>query len=71
MPHPYAQDLPASPDQEQQKKRAKDLLKALRAGSAAALARIRYSHPRLAHRGDAEIVATTKLSDAQWVIARE
>ncbi|MDR6293036.1 ankyrin repeat protein [Inquilinus ginsengisoli] len=71
MPHPYAQDLPASPDPEQQKKRAKDLLKALRAGSAEALARIRYSHPRLAHRGDAEITAAAKLSDAQWVIARE
>ncbi|TSD89520.1 ankyrin repeat domain-containing protein [Mycobacterium sp. KBS0706] len=71
MPHPYAQDLPASPDPEQQKKRAKDLLKALRAGEAEAIARFRYGHPRLAHRPDAELVAMAKLSDAQWVIARE
>ncbi|MGK9231615.1 ankyrin repeat domain-containing protein [Inquilinus limosus] len=71
MPHPYAQDLPASPDPEQQKKRAKDLLKALRAGDAEALARFRYSHPRLAHRPDAELVAAAQLSDAQWVVARE
>lgn len=71
MPHPYAQDLPASPDPEQQKKRAKDLLKAVRAGDAAALARTRYSHPRLAHRTESEIAAMAKLSDAQWVIARE
>jgi ankyrin repeat protein len=71
MPHPYAQDLPASPDPEQQKKRAKDLLKALRAGAADAIARFRYSHPRLVHRPDAELVAAAKLSDAQWVVARE
>lgn len=71
MPHPYAQDLPASPDPEQQRKRAKDLLKALRAGEAGAVARFRYSHPRLAHRPDAELIAAAKLSDAQWVIARE
>ncbi|MGK9167140.1 hypothetical protein KXR53_12625 [Inquilinus limosus] len=71
MPHPYARDLPASPDPEQQKKRAKDLQKALRAGDAEALARFRYSHPRLAHRHDAELMAAAKLSDAQWVVARE
>ena len=71
MPHPYAQDLPASPDPEQQRKRAKDLLKALRAGAAEAIARFRYSHPRLAHRPDAELAAAAKLSDAQWVVARE
>lgn len=71
MPHPYAQDLPASPDPAQQRKRAKDLLKALRAGAAEAIARFRYSHPRLAHRPDAELVAAAKLSDAQWVVARE
>ncbi|MFE0754352.1 ankyrin repeat domain-containing protein [Inquilinus sp. NPDC058860] len=71
MPHPYARDLPASPDPEQQKKRAKDLLKALRAGEAEAIARFRYSHPRLAHHPDSELAAAAKLSDAQWVVARE
>ncbi len=71
MPHPYARDLPASPDPAQQRKRAKDLLKALRAGAAEAIARFRYSHPRLAHRLDAELIAAAKLSDAQWVVARE
>jgi ankyrin repeat protein len=71
MPHPYAQDLPVSSDPAQQRKRAKDLLKALRAGAPEAIARVRYSHPRLAHRPDAELVAAAKLSDAQWVVARE
>ena len=72
MSNPYAVSLPARPDLEQQKKRAKDLLKALRAGDEDAFARLRWSHPRLVHAapGQAES-AELKLADAQWVVARE
>jgi ankyrin repeat protein len=64
-------DLPAVPNLEQQRKRAKDLLKALRAGDAEALVRVRRSHPRLAGSRSQTIVADAQLTDAQWVIARE
>jgi ankyrin repeat protein len=70
MSNPYARSLPAAPDLAQQRKRAKELLKGVRANDAAALARVRYSHPRLANADDREICAA-KLHDAQWVIARE
>lgn len=69
MPHPYALDLPASPDPEQQRKRAKDLLKALRAGDAGALARIRYGHPWLVHLSADEILANARLSFAARIEA--
>jgi hypothetical protein len=68
--NPYAVPLPASPDLEQQRKRAKELLKSIRAGDEEAIARLRYGHPRLAHATDAELRAA-KLHDTQWVIARE
>jgi ankyrin repeat protein len=68
--NPYATVLPASPDLAQQRKRAKGLLRAARAGDAVAIERLRYSHPRLMNAGDADIRAA-KLHDAQWVIARE
>lgn len=70
MSNPYIQDLPARPDLEQQKTRAKELLKALQAGDPTALDRVRQSHPR---RPDVtpEEAAGLKLADAQWVIARE
>jgi ankyrin repeat protein len=71
MSNPYAVDLPAAPDLAQQRKRAKDLLKAVRAGAAPALARFRHGHPRHAASSDEKIRADAKLSDAQWVIARE
>ncbi len=71
MSNPYATSLPASPGLGQQKKRAKDLLKSLRAGEAEAIARLRYSHPRLSTASDTEVSSTAKLHDAQWVIARE
>src|ERR1044072_6147833 len=71
MSNPYAVDLPAAPDLAQQRKHAKDLLKALRAGDAPALARFRHGHPRHAAGSDEQIRADAKLSDAQWVIARE
>ena len=46
MSNPYAVDLPAAPDLAQQRKRAKDFLKAVRGGDRDALARFRYGHPR-------------------------
>jgi ankyrin repeat protein len=70
MSNPYTASLPASPDLAQQRKRAKDLLKSVRAGDAAALARLRYNHPRFATAPDSDLHAA-KLHDAQWTIARE
>jgi ankyrin repeat protein len=70
MSNPYAAPLPASPDLAQQRKRAKELIKAVRAGDEEAIARLRYGHPRLARAAEAELRAA-KLHDAQWVIARE
>ena len=54
--------LPRNPSLEQQKKRAKELLKAIRAGDPAALERFRR------HLPDRQ---RPKLADAQFVIARE
>ena len=42
----------------------------MRAGETAALARMRYGHPRFANAADSALRAA-KLHDAQWVIARE
>ncbi|MFZ1991197.1 MAG: ankyrin repeat domain-containing protein [Alphaproteobacteria bacterium] len=70
MFNPYATSLPASPDLAQQRKRAKELLKSVRAGDEDAIARLRYGHPRLANTPEHELRAA-KLHDAQWVIARE
>jgi hypothetical protein len=64
--------LPQSPDLEQERKRAKELLRSLRAGDGVAVARLRSNHPRFAHVTPGALAATEiKLSDAQWVIARE
>ena len=71
MSNPYAVDLPSAPDLAQQRKRAKDFLKAVRAGDREALARFRYGHPRYTNGADEVIRAHAQLSDAQWVIARE
>lgn len=75
MPHeyasPYSSTLPARPDLEQQRTRAKELLKAVRAGDDAALKRLRWSHPRLAQADLADLPGLAKLADAQWVVARE
>jgi len=57
-----ARDLPAHPNLEQYKKQAKDLLKACKAGSPEASARMRKHLPPS---------ATRALADAQFVIARE
>jgi ankyrin repeat protein len=66
MPFQPTRALPASPNLEQQKKLARELLDAARAGDAHALERFARAHPRYDERKHA-----LQLSDAQWVIARE
>ena len=66
-----AKQLPARPDLEQYRKQAKDLLKSFQAGDPDALSRIRQSHPRFKKTGSPIQGSFFKLSDAQWVIARE
>jgi len=56
---------------EQQKKQARELLLALRAGNNAALARLRGQHLRWASVEDAGVRRDVALHDAQFVIARE
>lgn len=51
----------------QQKKRAKELMRAVRAGAPEALARLRRHHPR----GERLDIAEVRLADAQAAIARE
>jgi ankyrin repeat protein len=68
---PAVRPLPDSPDLDQLRKQAKDLLRAARAANRDALARFRIL-PSLAHAGDDELARTTlALHDAQSVIARE
>jgi hypothetical protein len=55
----------------QERRRAKDLLKAVRSGDSAAIARLRSQHPRLAALLPGKLAADVQLSDAQLVIARE
>src|SRR5205085_1543302 len=62
--HPAARELPAVPSLEQQKKQARELLDAARAGAPEALARIRAHHPRPS-------AGEIRLHDAQLVVARE
>lgn len=57
--------LPPRPHLDQYKKQAKDLLHAIRAGDAAAIARLRHAHVRTVDPAHAA------LADAQLVIARE
>jgi hypothetical protein len=72
MPDINASFLPEKPDLAQERKRAKDLLRALRSGDDNAIARFRSHHPRFAElTPDALRAADVKLNDAQWVIARE
>lgn len=64
--------LPPNPTLEYDKKQAKALLKAYKAGDADALERVRAAHPRLENVPERQIpVQEFKLSDAQLVIARE
>ncbi len=56
---------------EQQKKQARELLRALRAGDAAAIGRLRQHHTRWAEVDEATIRQLAALHDAQFVLARE
>ena len=56
---------------EQQKKQARELLRALRAGDRDALARLRSSHLRWANVNDSAIQQDVALHDAQFVVSRE
>lgn len=56
---------------EQQKKRARELLRAVRSGKSDALARLRNHHLRWAQVEDAMVRQEMALHDAQFVIARE
>jgi ATP-dependent Clp protease adapter protein ClpS len=72
MPDINASSLPEKPDLAQERKRAKDLLKALRSHEVDAIARFRSHHPRFAELTQHALrAADVKLNDAQWVIARE
>jgi hypothetical protein len=72
MPNIDASHLPKKPDLDHERKRAKELLKALRGGDRKAIARLRSHHPRFADlTPDALRAAHVKLSDAQLVMARE
>ena len=62
MSSPFSRSLAAHPDLEQQRKQAKDLLRAFAAGEAEARARVRAVLP------DKDPIA---LADAQFVLARE
>ncbi len=68
---PRARALPAAPSLEQQKKQARELLLAARAGDASALDRVRVHHPRLAPAVGTQRAPELSLHDAQLVIARE
>ena len=56
---------------EQQKKQARELLRAVRSGKGEALARLRSHHLRWAQVEDATLRQEVALHDAQFVIARE
>ena len=56
---------------EQQKKQARDLLRAIRAGNADALARLRRHHARWAALDEGAVRQLVSLHDAQFVLARE
>src|SRR5688572_18857028 len=62
MPSAFRRTLPSRPDLEQQKKLAKELLRAFRAGDAPSIDRIRAELP---DKSD------VSLADAQFVLARE
>ena len=66
-----AQGLPARPNLDQYKKRAKELVKAAKAGDARAFALMREHHPRLKKASDDELRrAKFALADAQLIVAR-
>ncbi len=56
---------------EQQKKQARELLREIRSGNAAALSRLRRHHARWATLDEASVRQLVSLHDAQFVLARE
>jgi WD40 repeat protein len=64
-----AKELPSRPNLDQYKKQAKDLLKSYEVDHADALSRIRQHHPRF--KNSVIPKGIFRLSDSQWVIARE
>ncbi len=56
---------------EQQKKQARDLLRAIRSGNAEALLRLRRRHARWAEVDEVSVRQLVSLHDAQFVLARE
>jgi len=62
--------LPVSPSLELDRKRAKALLKRVRARDAEAAAQFRAHHPRFAPADPADVAAQARLADAQLVVAR-
>ena len=63
--------LPAQPHLDVPKQQARELLQQCQARSIDALDRVRRQHPRFHAAGDDVIASRIKLSDAQFVIARE
>src|ERR1700733_4044462 len=63
--------LPAQPHLDVPKQQARELLRQCQAKSTEALDRVRRQHPKFYTAGDDVIVSRIKLSDAQFVIARE
>lgn len=56
---------------EQQKKQARELLRAIRSGNADALSRLRLHHTRWAAADEREVRMSVSLHDAQFALARE
>ena len=70
-PH-TSRSLPAQVNLEQQKKQARELLRAVKAHESAAFERFRAHHPRFTGKSDHEMErASLALHDAQLVLARE
>ncbi len=66
-----AKELPSRPHLDQYRKQAKDLLKSYKSGDADALTRVTQHHPEFRKVVSAIDTGAFRLSDAQWVIARE
>jgi len=64
-------NIPFRLNLEQQKKRAKELLKGFQQSNKDAVLRFEQSHPKLLHQEQSLDVFSPKLADAQLVIARE
>jgi ankyrin repeat protein len=56
---------------EQQKKRARELLRAVRSGDPVAIERLRRQHPRWASENEPRVRQLAALHDAQYAVARE